>query len=133
MPPDARSWWEAEWEAIPTPAPATQPKLISLVSTAETRDAEQLAQLYIARWPHQENVIRDWLLPLGLDTNHGYAKMRVENSKAAKQHATLEQRRDRLHQWAESARIRLHGISKSRAVMATFDKPLVVDKRRAWI
>src|SRR5262249_18761094 len=34
----------------------TQPRLIPIVSTAETRDAVALAQLYLARWPQQENV-----------------------------------------------------------------------------
>ena len=63
-----------------------------------------LARLYSARWPQQENVIRDWLLPLGLDTNHGYAKQR----------ATLEERRDRLQRWAASARVR-YGRADRRA------------------
>ena len=106
LPPDARDWWEEGWEATPAPAAPTQPKLIPIVSTAETRDAVELARLYIARWPQQENVIRDWLLPLGLDTNHGYAKLAVENSEVAKQRATLEDRRDRLQRWAASARVR---------------------------
>lgn len=106
LPPDARDWWEAGWEATPTPEPPTQPKLIPIVSTTETRDAVGLARLYIARWPQQENVIRDWLLPLGLDTNHGYAKLAVENSEVTKQRATLDERRARLKHWAESARTR---------------------------
>lgn len=76
------------------------------MSTAETRDAVSLAQLSIARWPQQENIIRDWLVPLGLDTNHGYAKLAVENSEVAKQRATLEEHRDRLRRWAESAHTR---------------------------
>ncbi len=112
LPPEARDWWEATWEATPTPASPTQPKLIPIVSTAETRDAVALAQLYIARWPQQENIIRDWLLPLGLDTNHGYAKRAVENSEVAKQRATLEARRDRLQRWAASARTRYRRASR---------------------
>jgi len=62
--------------------------------------------LYIARWPQQENIIRDWLLPLGLDTNHGYAKTPVEHSEVAKRRAALEQRRDTLQRWADGARTR---------------------------
>jgi hypothetical protein len=83
-----------------------QPKLIPIVSTADTREAVTLAQTYLARWPQQENIIRDFLLPLGQDTNHGYAKTPIENSERAKQRTRLEQRRDRLHRWADSARKR---------------------------
>jgi len=124
VPPDARQWWDSAWIATATPAPPTQPKLIPIVSTAQTHDALALARLYIARWPEQENIIRDWLLPLGLDTNHGYRKTAVENSEVAKQRVALEDRRDRLQRWADSARQRhqraqrrgdrLHAASKAR-------------------
>jgi hypothetical protein len=43
------------------------------ISYDEYAQAE-LAQTYTRRWPAQENIIKDFLLPLGLDTNHGYAK-----------------------------------------------------------
>jgi hypothetical protein len=46
-------------------------------------------QTYTRRWPAQENVIRDWLLPLGLDINHGYAKTAVANSEVAKKREAL--------------------------------------------
>src|SRR5947209_12610866 len=72
-------WWEEGWQATPLPAPPTVPKLIPIVSTAETIDAVELAEIYTRRWPLQENIIRDFLLPLGLDTNHGYSKRPVEN------------------------------------------------------
>jgi len=110
--PDAQRWWEPEWVATPLPAAPTQPKLIPIVTTAETCDAVTLAQLYTARWPQQENIIRDFLIPLGLDTNHGYGKTIVENSEVAKQRATLTQRRDRLQQWAASARKRQQQASR---------------------
>ena len=42
-------------------------KLIPIVTTARTIDAVELAQTYIHRWPAQENVIKDYLLPLGLE------------------------------------------------------------------
>ncbi|HEX9869482.1 MAG TPA: hypothetical protein VGC99_12990, partial [Candidatus Tectomicrobia bacterium] len=106
LPLEARDWWEADWVATPAPAAPLQPKLIPIVSTAGTRDAVTLAQTYLARWPQQENIIRDFLLPLGLDTNHGYAKTPIENSEQAKQRTRLEQRRDRLQRWADSARKR---------------------------
>jgi len=66
-------------------------------------DVVELAQTYIHRWPAQENVIKDYLRPLGLDTNHGFAKVAVENSEVAKRRTRLEQRRARLKQWAQSA------------------------------
>ena len=56
-------------EATPTPATLTTPKLIPIVTTAATLDAVELAQTYTKRWATQENIIRDFLLPLGLDTH----------------------------------------------------------------
>jgi hypothetical protein len=40
---------------------------------------------------------------LGLDTNHGFAKVAMENSEVAKRRTNLEQRLARLKRWAESA------------------------------
>src|SRR5258708_31020465 len=84
------------------------------VTTALTIDAVELAQTYIHRWPAQENVIKDYLLPLGLDTNHGFAKVAVENSEAAKRRTHLQQRQSRLQQWAQSAGKRETQASKRR-------------------
>jgi hypothetical protein len=36
------------------------PKLIPIVTTADTMDAVELAQTYIHRWPAQENVIKEF-------------------------------------------------------------------------
>ncbi len=101
-PTDPR-WWEERWQATAAPASTATPKLIPIVSTASTVDAVELAQTYIRRWPVQENVIKDFLLPLGLDTNHGYSKTAVENSEVARQQRKLEKRLARLNQWAHSA------------------------------
>jgi hypothetical protein len=106
LPLDERRWWESGWVATPAPPAPSQPKLIPIVSTADVGDALTLAQLYRRRWPLQENIIRDWLLPLGLDTNHGYAKTAVEHSEVAKQRAALSHRRDTLQRWTEGARER---------------------------
>src|SRR5260221_10905329 len=91
-------------------------RLIPIVTTAQTHplDAIELAQTYIHRWPAQENVIKDYLLPLGLDTNHGFAKVAVENSEAAKRRTHLEQRLSRMKQWAQSAGKRETQASKRR-------------------
>jgi hypothetical protein len=104
LPLDERTWWREGWQATAAPAKETTPKLIPIVTTQETTiDAVELAQTYIHRWPAQENVIKDYLLPLGLDTNHGFAKVAVENSEVTKRRARLEQRLARLKQWAQSA------------------------------
>ena len=105
LPPDERTWWREGWQATAAPAKETTPKLIPIVTTevSPTIDAVELAQTYIHRWPAQENIIKDYLLPLGLDTNHGFAKVAVENSEVAKRRTHLEQRRARLKQWAQSA------------------------------
>lgn len=107
-----RMWWEEGWQATPSPAPPTAPKLIPIVSTIETIDAVELAETYTRRWPLQENIIRDFLLPLGLDTNHGYSKRLVENSEVAKKRAALEKRLANVQRWAEGARKRSHNASK---------------------
>ena len=101
-----RMWWEEGWQATPSPAPPTVAKLIPIVSTAETIDAVELAETYTQRWPLQENIIRDFLLPLGLDTNHGYSKRPVENSEVAKKRAALEKRLANVQRWADAARKR---------------------------
>ncbi|WP_236600905.1 hypothetical protein [Ktedonobacter sp. SOSP1-85] len=107
-----RRWWDEGWQATPASRPATTPKLIPIVTTASTVDAVELAQMYIERWPLQENIIRDFLLPLGLDTNHGYSKKPVENSEVVKKRTALEKRLANVQRWAEGARKRSHNASK---------------------
>jgi hypothetical protein len=91
------------------------------VTTQETPtiDAVELAQTCIHRWPAQENIIKDYLLPLGLDTNHGFTKVAVENSEVAKRRAHLEQRLARLKQWAQSAGKREAQASRRRERLRT--------------
>jgi len=101
-----QAWWEDDWQATPTPVAPTTAKLIPIVTTAATADAVTLAQTYARRWPAQENIIRDYLLALGLDTNHGYAKRAVINSEIAKRRDALEQRLATLRRWTDSARVR---------------------------
>jgi len=103
---EAVFWWQAGWVATPTPGPPTEPKLIPIITTGQVDDPAELARTYFHRWPAQENVIKAWLLPLGLDTNHGYAKTPVANSEVAKRRATLERRLANAQQWAEQARVR---------------------------
>jgi hypothetical protein len=121
LPREERTWWREGWQATAAPAKATMPKLIPIVTTQETPtiDAIELAQTYIHRWPAQENVIKDYLLPLGLDTNHGFAKIAVENSEVAKRRTHLEQRLSRLKQWAQSAGKREAQASRRRERLRT--------------
>ncbi len=106
------AWWQAGWQATPAPAMPTEPKLIPIVTTAEQIDAVTLARTYIHRWPAQENVIKDFLLPLGLDVNHGFAKTLVENSEVAKKKEALEKRRANVQRFGEAAREKAHRASQ---------------------
>ena len=99
-------WWEPGWVATPMPAAPTEPKLIPIVTTALNLDAVELAHTYTHRWPAQENSLRDYLLAVGLDTNHGYAQRCVEHSEVTKRRAELEQRLANAQRWAEGARVR---------------------------
>ena len=121
LPNDQRTWWREGWQATAAPAKETTAKLIPIVTTEETQllDAIKLAQTYIHRWPAQENIIKDYLLPLGLDTNHGFAKVAVENSEGTKRRTHLEQRLARLKQWAQSAGKREAQASRRRERLRT--------------
>lgn len=122
---EERNWRSAEWSATAAPKPATTAKLIVIVSTSPIADATTLAQSYFRRWPMQENIIRDFLIPLGIDTNHGYAKHEVVNSEVAKQRSALCERLERLKRWAVAAgerctraskrHLRLYAAAKERA------------------
>lgn len=104
-------WLDAAWQATPLPAPPTMPKLIPIITTASEADAVELAQTYTRRWPAQENAIRDWLLPLGIDVNHGFAKTPVINSEVSKKREALQRRLDNVKRWAQGARKRMHNAS----------------------
>jgi hypothetical protein len=89
-----------------------EPKLIPIVTTAEEADAVELVQTYTRRWSAQENDIRDWLIRLGIDINHGYAKIPATNSEVAKKREALQRRLGNVKRWAEGARKRMHNASK---------------------
>jgi hypothetical protein len=108
------AWWEKGWEATPLPVPQTEPRLIPVVSTPTEQpvEAQELATTYFGRWPHQENAIRDWLIPLGIDTNHGYGHIEVPNSEVTKQREALERRLATLRKRAKASRTREARASK---------------------
>jgi hypothetical protein len=105
-------WLDENWQATPLPAPPMEPKLIPIVTTAAEADAVELVQTYTRRWPAQENVIRDWLIPLGIDSNHGYAKTPVANSEVTKKREALQKRLENVQRWTDGARKRMHNASK---------------------
>ena len=111
--PDQQQFWDPEWQATPAPPAVTRPKLIPVVTTAAEVDAVELAHTYFRRWTCQENAIRDWLIPLNLDTNHGYAKEPVVNSELVKQRTILEKRLAHLHRLAAQSRQRLRQMRES--------------------
>lgn len=96
-------WLLGQFVATSAPLVPTQPKLIPIVATASSMPPVELAETYTHRWVAQENIIRDFLLPLGLDTNHGYTKTLVENSEVAKRRATLQKRLDNARRRADKA------------------------------
>ena len=51
----------------------------------------------------QENVSQDFLLPLGLESNHGYGKTPIGNEEVAKKRAAFEKRLRNVEQWAVKA------------------------------
>ncbi len=100
-------FWEEGWQALPAPPAPTTPKLIPVITTGQGIGAVELAQTYFRRWNCQENAIRDWLIPLNLDINHGYAKELVVNSELVKRQLVAERRQHRLEHQAQARRARL--------------------------
>jgi hypothetical protein len=108
-------WWDKGWKATQTPATPTTPKPIPIGTTTPTVDAVELAQTYTRRWAAQEYIICDFLLPLGLDTNHGYGKTLVEDSEVARKRAALEKRLANVVRWADAPQ---SALSSSRQAMS---------------
>jgi hypothetical protein len=105
--PQQQHFWEDGWQALPAPPAPTTPKLIPVETSGHGMDAVELAQTYFQRWKCQENSMRDWLIPLNLDTNHGYAKEHVVNSELAKRQLVAQGRLQRLQRLAQASRVRL--------------------------
>src|SRR5947208_1145702 len=110
--PQQHCFWEEGWQALPAPPAPTTPKLIAVITTPPGKEAGELAQTYFQRWKCQENSIRDWLIPLNLDTNHGYAKEQVVNSELAKRQLVTTGRHHRLQSLAQACRARLASLKE---------------------
>jgi len=105
----------ADLQAHQSEAVSTRVRLIPIITTDPSPlDAVGLAQTYIHRWPAQENVIKDYLLPLGLDTNHGFAKNPVVNSEVKKKHETFQKHLETFRKRMDSARAKYHQTIKSK-------------------
>ena len=105
--PHQMQFWQEGWQAVSAPPALRTPKLIPVITTGQGMGAVELAQTYFERWNCQENIIRDWLIPLNLDTNHGYAKERVVNSELVKRQRVAQGRAQRLDSLAQASRARL--------------------------
>ncbi len=105
--PQQQRFWEAGWQALPAPPVPTTPKLIPVITTGQGMEAVELAHTYFKRWNCQENALRDWLIPLNLDINHGYAKEQVVNSELVKRQRVTTGRQHRLEHLAQACRARL--------------------------
>ncbi len=105
--PQHQRFWEEGWQASPAPPAPTTPKLIPVITTGQGTEAVELAHTYFRRWNCQENALRDWLIPLNLDINHGYAKEQVVNSELVKRQLVVEGRHHRLEHLAQASRARL--------------------------
>jgi hypothetical protein len=110
LPEHQRSFWEEGWQAIPASPTPTTPKLLPVITTGHGMEAVELAQTYFRRWNCQENALRDWLIPLNLDTNHGYAKEHVVNSELVKRQVVAQGRQQRLERLAQTCRARLRDL-----------------------
>jgi len=99
-------WGDPDWEPSPIPSALLEPKLIAIVSTSPFEHPTELVQIYKNRWVAQENSIKDFLIPLGIDSNRGYAKTEVVNSEIAKRQSAIEQKLVRLKAWQEGAQRR---------------------------
>ena len=110
LPDHQRSFWKEGWQAAPAPPALTTPKLLAVITTGHGMEAIELAQTYFRRWNCQENALRDWLIPLNLDTNHGYAKEHVVNSELVKRQRVAQGRQQRLERLAQTCRARLTNL-----------------------
>lgn len=110
--PGSCGWWETGWEAAPTPPTPVQAKLIPIVTTGPRVEPLELVELYRRRWQCQENVFKDWLLPLGLDINHGFATHPVPNSTKLRKREKLEQHLNHLKERTAKTRIRMKRASE---------------------
>lgn len=108
-------WLDADWTPH-WPDRPPEPRLIPIVTTGALGDPRHLVALYQGRWPQQENVIRDWLIPLQIEVNAGRAKTPVVNSEAQARYDRCAVRADRLADQAARAQ---RTVADQQAALAT--------------
>ena len=64
--------------------------IITNLTRKEEPDIGRVARRYFDRWPNQENIFRDAMAALKVDTNHGYKKQEVPNRVALRKKEELE-------------------------------------------
>ena len=64
--------------------------IITNIRRKEEPDIGKIARRYFDRWPRQENMFRDAMEALKVDTNHGYKKEVVTNRVAERKKEELE-------------------------------------------
>lgn len=128
LPQEAPQFWEEGWQCLPAPPIPKTPKLLAVVSTQPQANAMELAQTYFQRWNCQENSIRDWWLPLNLDTTHGYAKEPVVNSELAKRQGVVQRRAQRLQRLAQACRVR---VGQVREQEEPLEAAILADEQRS--
>lgn len=64
--------------------------IITNLSRKEEPDIARIARRYFARWPNQENIFRDAMGAIKVDTNHGYRKEEVPNRVVMRKKEELE-------------------------------------------
>jgi hypothetical protein len=64
--------------------------IITNLTKKEEPDIRRIAKRYFKRWPNQENMFRDAMEALKVDTNHGYRKKEVPNRVVGRKKEELE-------------------------------------------
>ena len=64
--------------------------IITNLTRKEESDIGKIAKRYFDRWPNQENIFRDAMEAIKVDTNHGYKKREVPNRVVLRQKEELE-------------------------------------------
>lgn len=64
--------------------------VITNLTRTEEPDIRRIAKRYFDRWPNQENMFRDAIEALKVDTNHGYTKKEVPNRVVGRKKEELE-------------------------------------------
>lgn len=64
--------------------------IITNLTPQEEPDIAKIAKRYFNRWPNQENIFRDAMQALKVDTNHGYKKEEVDNRVVKRKKEELE-------------------------------------------